>query len=185
MAYKRLIGGMKKVILLMVIMFSQLCYAQTPLSVFGINPNTTMKKFNSALVAKGYKPYKTAESRYGYKVKYAGYPNCEMDVKFNSGNDSVLLVTIYFPHESIAKDETIFRSMTQQFKEKYGNEIDWNEGIMGAVNKTSKLKTYGKHKINMCSVAWYFNDDEEEDGVHVQYNTNASPDNIVSVNSDI
>lgn len=169
----------------MVVMFSQLCNAQTPQSVFGINPNTTMKKFNSALAVKGYKPNKTAEGRYGYKVKYAGYPNCEMEVKFNSGNDSILLVTIYFPHESIAKDEIIFRYMTQQFKEKYGNEVDWNEGILGAVNRTSKMKTYGKHKINMCSVTWYFNDDEEEDGVHVQYVTNARPDSKVSVNSDI
>ena len=144
-----------------------------------------MKKFNSALAAKGYKPNKTSDGMYSYKVKYAGFPNCTMDVAFNNGNDSIRLVTIYFPHESIAKDETIFRSMTQQFKEKYGNEIDWNEGIWGAINRTHKMKTYGKHKINLCSVSWYYNDDNEEDGVQVQYNTNASPDHKVNVNPDI
>ena len=104
---------MKKVLLVFFTMLAQLCYSQTTQSVFGINLSTTIKKFNSALVAKGYMPTKTADGLFSYIVKFAGYPNCEMEVKFNCGNDSIRLVTIYFPHESFAKDEAIFRNMTQ------------------------------------------------------------------------
>lgn len=176
---------MKKVIVVLFTMLAQLCYSQTSQSVFGINLSTTIKKFNSALATKGYKPTKTAEGLYSYKVKYAGYPNCDMEVKFNSGNDSIRLVTIYFPHESIAKDEAIFRDMTQQFKEKYGNESDWNNGILGAVFKTQKMKSYGNAKVGMSYVVWYFNDEKEEDGVHVQYSTKVKSDGKIQVSSDI
>lgn len=168
-----------------VVLISQFCYAQTPLSVFGINPNTTMKKFNLALSNKGFKPYKITDGHYYYKVTYAGYPDCDMEVKHNSGNDSILLINIYLPHESIAKDEIIYMSLTQQFKEKYGNEFDWNQDIFDLVFKTQKMKSYGKFRVNLCHVVWYFNDEKEEDGVHVQYETNARADGNVKVNSDI
>ena len=59
---------MKKVIIVLFAMLAQLCYSQAEQSVFGINPNTTIKKFNSALATKGYKPTKTAEGLYSSKV---------------------------------------------------------------------------------------------------------------------
>ena len=58
-----------------------------------------------------------------------------MEVTFNIGNDSVLTVTVDFPHESIAKDKSIFENLTKQFKEKYGHETDLGEELM-------KLKDY-------------------------------------------
>ncbi len=185
---------MKKMfVLLLVSILTDICAAQAPLSVLGINPNTTMKKFNLALSKKGVKPTQTAEGFYEYKVKYAGYPNCSMEVKFNIGNDSVRSITIEFPHESIAKDRAIFGNLTKQFKEKYGNEHDLGEELLKLreeferreIKRTRYERSYGKHKINMCYVKWYFNDDEYEDGVEVVYYTNANGDNKVSVSSDI
>lgn len=185
---------MKKMfVLLFVSILTGICAAQAPLSVLGINPNTTMKKFNLALSKKGIKPTQTAEGLYEYKVKYAGYFNCRMEVEFNIGNDSVRKVTIEIPHESIAKDKSIFENLTKQFKEKYGNEIDLGEELiklqeefeMRRIKRTRYERSYGKHKINMCYVKWYFNDDEYEDGVEVVYYTNANGDKQVSVSSDI
>lgn len=169
------------------------CFAQAQLSVLGINPNTTMKKFNLALSKKGIKPTQTADGIYEYKVKYAGYSNCTMEVTFNIGNDSVLTVTVDFPHESIAKDKSIFENLTKQFKEKYGNESDLGEDLlkireeyeMRTIKRTRYERSYGKFKINLCYVKWYFNDEEYEDGVEVKYYTNARKDSKVSVNSDI
>ena len=172
---------------------TSICCAQTPLSVLGINPNTTMKNFNIALAKKGFKPTQTADGLYEYKVKYAGYSNCSMEVKFNVGNDSVLSITIDIPHESIAKDESIFDNLTKQFKEKYGNENDMGEELIKIqeeyegriIKRTRYERSYGKNKINKCYVKWYFNDEEYEDGVEVVYYTNARADKKVFVNSDI
>ncbi len=192
MAYKRPSVTMKKMFVLLFVSFlSGICAAQTPLSVLGINPNTTMKKFNLALSKKGIKPTQTAEGLYEYKVKFAGYPNCTMEVKFNIGNDSVRTVTIDIPHESFAKDKAIFDNLTKQFREKYGNEHDGfeddlvKEGLMSARKLTKRTKEYGKWKVNYCHVRWYANDKEYEDGVEVKYETNAYPDRKVSVSSDI
>ena len=185
---------MKKLLLLFsACILTSVCCAQTPLSVLGINPNTTMKKFNLELSKKGFKPTQTANGVYEYKVKYAGYSNCTMEVKFNLGNDSVLTVTIDFQHESIAKDKSIFENLTKQFKEKYGHETDLGEELIKLkeefegrkIRRTRSNKTYGQFKINYCEVNWYYNDDEYEDGVDVKYYTNARSDKKVSVNSDI
>lgn len=185
---------MRKIFVLLFALFlTNICVAQAPLSVLGINPNTTMKKFNLSLSNKGFRPTQTAEGLYEYKVKYAGYSNCRMEVEFNIGNDSVRKVTIEFPHESIAKDKAIFENLTKQFKEKYGNEIDLGEQLMQLqeeferrrIKRTRYERSYGKHKINFCYVKWYFNDDEYEDGVEVVYYTNANGDKQVSVSSDI
>ena len=183
----------KTIIVLCVLFFTGICSAQTPLSVLGINPNTTMKKFNLALSQKGFRPTQTAEGLYEYKVKYAGYPNCRMEVKYNTGNDSIRTITIEIPHESIAKDKAIFENLTKQFKEKYGNESDLGEALIKIkeeyeghpIRRTRYERSYGKHKINVCYVKWYFNDDEYEDGVEVKYETNAYSDRKVSVSSDI
>lgn len=192
MAYKRPSVTMKKMFVLLFVSFlSGICAAQTPLSVLGINPNTTMKKFNLALSKKGIKPTQTAEGLYEYKVKFAGYPNCTMEVKFNIGNDSVRTVTIDIPHESFAKDKAIFDNLTKQFREKYGNERDGfedglvKEGLMSARKLTKRTKEYGQWKVNYCHVRWYANDKEYEDGVEVKYETNAYSDRKVSVSSDI
>ncbi len=183
----------KTIIVLCVLFFTGICSAQTPLSVLGINPNTTMKEFNLALSKKGVRPTQTAEGLYEYKVKYAGYSNCRMEVKFNIGNDSILKVTIEFPHESIAKDKAIFENLTKQFKDKYGNESDLGEALIKIkeeyeghpIRRTRYERTYGQIKINYCEVNWYFDDDEYEDGVEVKYYTNAKDDFKVSVSSDI
>ncbi len=175
---------------------TSICCAQAPLSVFGINPETTMKKFNLELSKKGFKPTQTADGFYEYIVKYAGYSNCKMDVKFNVGNDSVLSITIEIPHESIAKDKSIFESLTKQFKEKYGNESDLEEELLKIreayegrhIRRTQYKRSYGKYNrygYPTCCVNWYFNDDEYEDGVEVKYHTKARADGKVSVNSDI
>lgn len=194
MAYKGPSVTMKKMFVLLFVSFlSGICAAQTPLSVLGINPNTTMKKFNLALSKKGIKPTQTAEGLYEYKVKYAGYSNCRMEVKFNIGNDSIRKVTIEFPHESIAKDKAIFENLTKQFKEKYGHETNLGEELIKLreeyegrrIRRTRSERTYGQVKINYCEVNWYFDDDEYEDGVEVKYYTNAKDDNKVSVSSDI
>ena len=185
---------MKKILLFFFAAFlTSICCAQAPLSVLGINPNTTMKKFNLALSKKGFKPTQTASGLYAYKVKYAGFSNCAMEVKFNVRNDSVLSVTIDIPHESIAKDESIFKNLTKQFKEKYGHENDLGEELMKIkeeyegriIKRTRYERSYGQNRINQCYVKWYFNDDEYEDGVEVKYYTNAREDKRVSVNSDI
>lgn len=185
---------MKKILaLLIVLVLTDICIAQAPLSVLGINPNTTMKKFNLALSSKGFKPTQTAEGLYEYKVKYAGFPNCRMEVKFNLGNDSIRSITIEIPHESIAKDKAIFENLTKQFKEKYGNEHDLGEDLIKlreqferrVIRRTRYERSYGKHKINECFVNWYFNDDKYEDGVEVVYYTNAYSDKKVSVSPDI
>jgi len=183
----------KFLLLFFVICSTSICCAQTPLSVFGINPNTTMKKFHLELFKKGIKPPKTADGLYVYKVKYAGYSNCAMEVIFNAGNDSVLCITIGIPHESIAKDQFIFNSLTKQFKEKYGNESDLGEELIKIkeefeghpIKRTRYERSYGKIRINHCYVNWYFNDEEYEDGVEVKYYTNARSDGKVSVNPDI
>ena len=194
MAYKRPLQKMKKFyVFLFVLFLTGICAAQAPLSVLGINPNTTMKKFNLALSKKGVRPTQKAEGLYEYIVKYAGYSNCRMEVKFNVGNDSVRNVTIEFPHESIAKDRTIFENLTKQFKEKYGHETDLGEELIKLkeeyegrrIRRTRSEKTYGQFKINYCEVNWYFNDDEYEDGVDVKYYTNAKDDKKISVSSDI
>lgn len=194
MAYKLPKNNMRKLLLFFFATFlTSICCAQAPLSVFGINPNTTMKKFNLELSKKGFKPTHTADGLYEYKVKYAGYSNCAMEVKFNVGNDSVLSISIDIPHESIAKDESIFENLTKQFKEKYGNELDSGEELLKLreeyegrkIKRTRYVRSYGKHKINSCGVNWYFNDEEYEDGVEVKYYTNARKDGKVSVNSDI
>ena len=109
------------------------------------------------------------------------------------GNDSIRKVTIEIPHESIAKDKSIFVNLTKQFKEKYGNESDLGEDLlkireeyeMRTIKRTRYERSYGKFKINLCYVKWYFNDEEYEDGVEVKYYTNARKDSKVSVNSDI
>ncbi|MBO4550949.1 MAG: hypothetical protein J5733_09480, partial [Bacteroidaceae bacterium] len=72
-----------------------------------------------------------------------------------------------------------------QFKEKYGNEMDWNEGILGAINKGHKMKSYGWIRINPCTVSWYNNHEKEDDGVRVQYDIPIKGDSKVSVSSDI
>lgn len=171
--------------LFIVLFVANICVAQTPQSVFGINLKTTMTKFKQALVKKGYKPSQTAVGVYEYKVTYAGYPNCRMEVKYNSGNDSIRLLTVFFPHESYSKDQSIYINMTKQFKEKYGNEVDWSEGMLGAINKGHKMKTYGWAKKNLCTVSWYYDDEEEDNGVRVQYNVFVKRDSKVSVSSDI
>lgn len=179
--------------MLCVMFLADICTAQTPLSVLGINPNTTMKEFNLALSKKGIKPAQTAEGIYEYKVKYAGYSNCRMEVEFNIGNDSILTVIIEFPHESIAKDGAIFENLTKQFKEKYGNEADLGEELIKLkewyerrpIKRTRYEKSYGKFKINLCYVKWYFNDEEYEDGVEVKYYTNANKEKKVAVSPDI
>lgn len=183
---------MKKLLLFFFACFlTSVCCAQTPLSVFGVNPNTTMKKFNMALSKKGIKPKQTANGLFEYNVKYAGYPNCTMEVVFNQGNDSIRKITIDIPHESFAKDKIIFENLTKQFKEKYGNEHDGfedglvKEGLMSAKKLTKRTKEYGKYKVNYCYVRWYCNDREYEDGVEVVYETNAYADKKVSVSSDI
>lgn len=177
---------MKRMVLFIMVMFTPyLCYAQTPQSVLGIELKTTMTKFKQAMTKKGLKPSQTAEGIYEYKVTYAGYPNCRMEIKYNSGNDSIRLVSIIFPHESYSKDQGIFQNMTKQFKEKYGNEADWNEGILALVMKGHKMKSYGKIGINLCTVSWYYDDDENEDGVVVQYNIPVKIDSKVSVSPDI
>lgn len=181
-----LIINMKKIaVLLFILSFVNICVAQTPQSVLGINLKTTMTKFKQNLAKRGYKPSQTAEGVYEYKVTYAGYPNCRMEVRYYSGNDSIRLLTVYFPHESYSKDQSIYNNMTRQFKEKYGNEVDWSGGILGAINKGHKMKSYGELKINLCTVSWYYDDDEEDDGVRVQYNIFVEGDSKVSVSSDI
>lgn len=186
MAYKHPAIDMKRLFLLGTIMLcAHLCFSQAQQAVLGVNVKNTMKRFNQALSTKGYKPTQTAEGLYEYKIKYAGYPDCRMEVEYNTGNDSIRLVTIFFPHESISKDQAIYNNITKQFKEKYGNEVDWSEGFLGIPNKTHKMKTYGTVKTGICSVSWYFNDEEEDDGVHVQYVTNTNRDSKVSVSSDI
>jgi hypothetical protein len=194
MAYKRPPVTMKKMFVLLFVSFlSGICIAQAPLSVLGINPNTTMKKFNLALSKKGIRPSQTTEGLYEYRVKYAGYVNCRMEIKFNIGNDSVSKITVEIPHESIAKDKVIFENLTKQFKEKYGNEHDLGEELTKIreeferriIKRTRYERSYGKFKINLCYVKWYFNDEEYEDGVEVVYYTNAKADNKVSVSSDI
>lgn len=192
MAYKRPSKTMKKIFVLLFFSFlTGICAAQTPLAVLGVNPNTTMKKFNLALAKKGFRPTQTAEGLYEYKVKYAGYSNCRMEVEFNIGNDSIRSVTIDIPHESFAKDKAIFENLTKQFKEKYGNEHDGledmlvKEGLMPISKLTKRTKEFGKFKVNYCYVRLYYNDREYEDGVEVKYYTNANSDKKVSVNSDI
>ena len=170
----------------MIVLFvSQICFAQTPQSIFGVDLKTTMTKFKQAMTKKGYKPTQTAEGLYEYKVTYAGYTNCVLEIKYNSGNDSIRLVTIYFPHESYSKDQGIYQNMTQQFKEKYGNEVDWNEGILAMASKGHKMKSYGKFGINTCTVSWYYDHDKEDDGVKVQYNIPVEEDSKVTVSPDI
>ena len=185
---------MKRTIFVLAMLFwTTLSFSQAPLSVLGINPNTTMKKFNLELSKKGIKPTQTAAGLYEYKVKYAGYSNCAMEVKFNAGNDSVIRITIDIPHESIAKDKSIFENLTKQFKEKYGNENDLGEDLIKIreefegrkIKRTRYEKSYGRHRINRCSINWYFDDEEYEDGVEVKYYTNAIEDKKVSVSSDI
>ena len=166
------------------VLLSVICFAQAQQSVLGINTNTTMKKFNKALLAKGHKPTQTAPGLYEYKVTYAGFPNCEMEVKFNNRNDSVLYVTIFFPHESYTKDKTIFKNLTQQFKEKYGNESDWSD-INEMIGSKNQMKVYGKLKDNMITVCLYYDDEDEEDGIVVQYRTRATIEKTVSVSPDI
>lgn len=183
----------KTIIVLCVLFFTGVCFAQAPLSVLGINPNTTLKNFNLALSKKGIRPILTAEGLYEYKVNYAGYPNCRMEVKYNTGNDSIRTITIEIPHESIAKDKAIFENLTKQFKEKYGNESDLGEELTKLkeeyvghpIRRTRYERSYGKHKINECYVKWYFDDDEYEDGVEVKYYTNAYSDGKISISSDI
>lgn len=183
----------RTIIVLAMLLFTTLVFPQVPLSVLGINPNTTMKKFNLALSKKGIRPTQTATGLYEYNVKYAGYSNCSMEVKFNSGNDSLLCITIDIPHESIAKDKSIFENLTKQFKEKYGNESDFGEEMTRikeeytghSIRRTRYERSYGMFNINMCYVKWYFNDDEYEDGVEVTYYTNAKGEKKVSVSSDI
>ena len=194
MAYNNPLIDMKRFLLLGTIMLcAHLCFSQTQQSVLGINPNTTMKNFNAALLKKGIKPTQTATGLYEYKVTYAGYPNCRMEVMFNSGNDSVRTVTIDIPHESVAKDKAIFENLTKQFREKYGHESDLRENLIKIeedftgrpIKRTRSEKSYGVFRINQCNVNWYFDDDEYEDGVEVKYHTKASNDKKVSVNSDI
>jgi len=188
---------MKKLLLFFfAAVMTSICFAQAPASVLGINPNTTMKKFNLELSKKGYKPTQTADGLYEYTVKYAGYSNCAMEVKYNVGNDSVLRIIIEIPHESITKDKSIFENLTKQFKEKYGNESDLGEDLLKIreeyegrhIRRTRYERSYGKYYRTgnpTCCVKWYFNDEEYEDGVEVRYYTNARSDGKVSVNSDI
>lgn len=167
------------------------CIAQTQQSVLGVPLKTTMSKFKQALIKKGYKPIQNTGGICEYKVTYAGYRNCDMEVKYNTGNDSIRIVTIDIPHESLEKDKTIFENLTKQFKEKYGNEKDGlddqmvKEGLMSATRLTARTKSYGEFRINLCYLKLYFRDRNHANGVSVIYETGANINNKVSVNSDI
>ena len=163
---------------LLLLLSTQVAYSQTKQTVFGINANTTLKKFDAALATKGIKPKKTVKGRRFYNVTYAGYTRCEMEIKFNSGNDSILSVKIDIPHESYSKDKDIFWDLTQQFKEKHGEEKDplgeLNKLLPSSHQTSCKQKVYGNLRDGTLTyVTWHFNDDENDDGVYAKYITKA------------
>ena len=167
---------MKKLVLLIIylIIVSFGCNAQT---VMGIDIKTTMKKFKPQIVAKGGKLSKSIEGNYEYKVKFAGYPDCTMKVEYNTDNDLITSVAIFFPHESFNGDRRIYEEMCRQFNEKYGfvNEVDFSK--FGRPNKWSDFGN--PHK---ATVLWIW---DENQYVYVYYETGATRHENKSYSPDI
>lgn len=145
-------------------------------TVMGINVKTTMKKFKPQIAAKGYKPIKTVEGDYDYKVKYAGYPDCTMNVEYNTSNDSIIAVNVFFKHESFNEDQRIYDEITRQFNAKYGNMDETDFDKFGSEFKWS---TFGPKR--QYFVFWFWNEKKYvyvryETGVKRQENQTFSPD---------
>lgn len=106
-------------------------HAQT---VMGMNIRTTNVKLMAQLAKKGYRPFEKKKGEFVYKVTFAEYKDCVYTVKFNTlKNDSVLSVSIQFPHKSPDNDNYgIEWGLQKQLEEKYGNAIHkkaWWDGI--------------------------------------------------------
>lgn len=108
---------MRKVIFALLLALTCEVEAQT---VMGINIKTTLKSFNQQIIKKGYTPYKTTLGKYEYKVNFAGYPDSNLSVEYNTETDSIWLVEIVFKHESKSKDAEIFKDIREQLIAKYG-----------------------------------------------------------------
>ena len=166
--------AIKYLFLLCFVSFSLCGSAQT---VMGIDIKTTMKKFKPQIVAKGGKLLKSVEGNYEYKVKFAGYPDCTMKVEFNTDNDLIVSVAIFFPHESFDGDKSIYEEMCRQFNEKYGfvDEVDFTQ--FGRPNKWSN---FGKPR--KATVFWFW---DEKKYVYVYYETGAIRHENKSYSPDI
>ena len=167
---------MKKLTLLILclIIVSFSGYAQT---VMGIDIKTTMKKFKPQIVAKGGKLSKSVEGKYEYKVKFAGYPDCTMKVEYNTDNDLITSVAIFFPHESFNGDKKIYEEMCRQYNEKYGfvHEVDFTQ-----FGKPNKWSIFGRPP--KATVFWFW---DENKYVYVYYETGVRRHQNKSYSSDI
>jgi len=111
-------GIMKKIVLLIVFMAFMLNTGAQ--NVMGINIGTTMKSFNVQMKKKGYAPYKTTLGKYEYKVVFAGYPDANFMVEYNTDTDSINGIEIIFRHESYEQDKKIYHDIKEQLIAKYG-----------------------------------------------------------------
>lgn len=109
---------MKRYLICLVLSF--IMFEANAQTVMGVNIKTTMKSFLPQMARKGYKPQKTTLGKYEFIVTFAGYPNCKYEVEYNTETDSIYYVTLFFPHESVSKDEEIYNDIKRQLIAKYG-----------------------------------------------------------------
>lgn len=108
---------MKKVLTVLAIMLTVVVQASAQ-KVFGIDINTTCKKYCSQLtIKKGYKPYESTAGVKRFKVTYAGYKGTEMHVKYDQPNDSVIEIAFYFPNRTKEEKSDIYDDLVRQFKQ--------------------------------------------------------------------
>ncbi len=116
---------MKKIIVFLLLCLSVNVSAQ---SVFGIDVNTTNKKFCLQMLKKGYKPYEKVSQRTKFKVTYAGYTKTDMEILYDDSNGMIREVEFFFKNRSNDENQQIFDNLEAQFRKKYDsckrNDLD-------------------------------------------------------------
>lgn len=164
---------MKKLLLMALYVFT-LSFSGYAQKVMGIDIKVKMSEFKPLIIAKGGKLAKSVEGTYEYYVTFAGYQNCRMKVQYNTGNDSIRFVTIYFPHESYENDRETYNEICRQYKEKYGLlNISKYDDCEISIFRTS---------LDATNVNWYWG---KEKYVCVFYRTGAEYEENKAYSPDI
>ena len=142
-------------------------------NVMGMNISTTKTAFNLQMKKKGYVPYKKTLGKYGYKVMFAGYPDTDFQVEYNTETDSICMVEIEFKHESIEQDKKIYLSLKEQLIAKYGKP-SYDFDVYNADLDAKTRSAYEYRNVSFNNNPYLIWDFGRKNYVRMSYQTKAS-----------
>lgn len=159
--------------------------------VLGINIKNTKTKYNAELMRKGYKSVSKFGDHYEYKVTFAGYNDCKLQLFFNNTTDSITEVKIIFPFDKYKDIEPAENDIIKQLRAKYGK---FSEHDFGQIYRMLGEDYHGNMNYvggnGGCSIVlwkkWNSRSDRAgENELKLIYTTGVKRDDKVNVSDDL